>query len=72
MKQVIFLMILSSLIFLTHEKDAKECEVCERVVNKLSKSLPDNPGVEEVEAAFKKFCKEADGKEEKFVSLFWL
>jgi hypothetical protein len=45
-----------------------ECEVCETVINKLRKQLPDDAKQDEIELQFKEFCKTATGKEEKFVS----
>jgi len=44
--------------------------VCEGVINKLRTQLPDNAQPEEIELEFKKWCKTAVGKEEKFVSSF--
>jgi Fe2+ or Zn2+ uptake regulation protein len=46
-----------------------ECEVCETVINKLRKQLPDDAKPEEIELQFKEFCKTATGREEKFVSV---
>lgn len=46
-----------------------ECEVCESVINKLRQNLPDDAKPEEIELEFKRFCKTATGKDEKFVSL---
>jgi len=45
--------------------------VCEGVINKLRAQLPDNAQPEEIELEFKKWCKTAQGKEEKFVSIFF-
>ncbi len=43
--------------------------MCESVINKLRKNLPDDAKPEEIEHEFKKFCKTAVGKDEKFVSV---
>ena len=47
----------------------KECEVCESVINKLRANLPNDATPEEIEIEFKRWCKTAVGKEEKFVSI---
>ena len=44
--------------------------VCESVINKLRAQLPDDAKPEEIELQFKEFCKKAQGKDEKFVSIF--
>ena len=45
-------------------------QVCESVINKLREKLPDDAKPEEIEHEFKRFCKTAKGKDEKFVSIF--
>lgn len=58
------LLVLVSIIYV---KAAQECEVCESVINKLRKNLPDDAKPEEIEIEFKRWCKTATGKDEKFV-----
>jgi hypothetical protein len=38
------------------------------VINRLRKQLPDDAKPDEIELEFKKFCKTAKGRDEKFVS----
>ena len=73
MKQFLGLILLFFVlsVFKTVQVDAvAECEVCEGVINKLRKNLPDDAKPEEIEIEFKRWCKTATGKEEKFVSFF--
>jgi hypothetical protein len=42
------------------------------VITRLRKQLPDDAKPDEIELEFKKFCKTAKGKDEKFVSLFFI
>jgi hypothetical protein len=65
---ILFFFLLSA--FKNVQVDALECEVCEGVINKLRKNLPDDAKPEEIEIEFKRWCKTATGKEEKFVSYF--
>lgn len=59
----------SIISFISIEAKVTECEVCESVINKLRKQLPDDAKPEEIELQFKEFCKTAKGKDEKFVSI---
>lgn len=43
--------------------------VCESVLNKLKDQLPNDAKQDEIEIAFKDFCKKSKGKEERFVSV---
>jgi len=44
----------------------QECEVCESVINKLRENLKSDATPAEIETEFKRFCKKAEGKDEKF------
>ena len=65
----VYLFLLLTLFSKSQAAKVQECEVCESVINKLRKLLPDDATPEEIEIEFKRFCKTATGKDEKFVSL---
>jgi hypothetical protein len=64
----ILVVVLAVMATSTAAKKIESCEVCEGVINKLRKILPENASPEEIEAEFKYWCQSATGKEEKFVS----
>jgi len=66
MDKSVFLLFVIASVFYSVQSKVTECEVCEKVIEKLRKQLPDDAKVEEIEAQFKEFCKTATGKEEKF------
>lgn len=68
MNKLIISVILLSSFCLMNAGKPQECEVCEAVINKLSKMVPDDASAEEIESEFKNWCKTATGREEKFVS----
>ncbi len=59
--------ILLSVLSLTNAGKKQECEVCESVINQLYKQVADDASFEEIEKEFLKWCKTAEGREEKFV-----
>jgi len=63
---VFLLFLIASVVCSTQAAKVTECEVCEKVIEKLRKQLPDDAKPEEIEIQFKEFCKTAVGKEEKF------
>ena len=63
-----FIFVLLSIFCSAKSAKVQECEVCESVINKLRKTLPDDATPEEIEIEFKRFCKTATGRDEKFVS----
>ena len=67
-KQLMMSMLFLSVVALTNAGKKQECEVCESVINQLFKLIPDDASPEEIEGEFKKWCKTAEGREEKFVS----
>ncbi len=66
-KQLAISVLLLSVVALTNAGKKQECEVCESVINQMYKQVPDDASPEEIEQEFLKWCKTAEGREEKFV-----
>ncbi len=67
----VYLFVLLTIVSGSRAAKVQECEVCESVINKLRKLLPDDATPDEIEIEFKRFCKTATGKDEKFVKLLF-
>lgn len=68
----VFTLVLLSIVAAVSCLKQGECEVCIKTINKFSATLSEDVKKEpkKIEAEFKKYCKGAKNKENRFVSIY--